>query len=501
MTTTRWRRHVCVAAAAVLIPVAVFTGGSAQASACGSHVASDFNGDGFADLATGAVDADDIGAVQISYGSAAGVDEAKTQLITPSSPGMPEPSASYEGFATAVTSGNFNGDCYADLAIGSRYFTDSGHLDVGEVTILYGSATGLRTTGATEVFGPATASDFGRSMTSGDFNRDGYADLAVGAPNANGNPGQIGVVYGDASGIHGTPTWFSLNSAGVPGSSAASDDFGFAVAAGDFDGNGYADLAVGVPGQKDGTVKFGGEIVLLPGTASGLSGSGSTVITQETAGVPGDSETGDHLGSALATGDINGDGRADLVVGVPDESIGSLAGAGDIMYLPGTATGITGAGAARFSLHTTGIPGVAKANANAGYSVAVGDVDADGHADIVFGLPYDKIGSIEGGTAVVLEGSASGPTVTGAKILSQITAGIPGTPEDGDEFGLAVHVVGLYGPGPADVIVGAPFEVSPDHSGYAVIIPDQPGTGVTGVGSVSIAQASTTINNFGASFS
>src|SRR4051794_12177712 len=91
----------------------------------------------------------------------------------------------------------------------------------------------------------------------------------------------------------------------------------------DFDGDGFADLAVGVPGEDIGFRSGAGAVNVIYGSATGLTEVGDQFWAQESVGVPGASEPGDHFGSP-ASGDFDGDGYADLAVGVPGEAIGSV---------------------------------------------------------------------------------------------------------------------------------------------------------------------------------
>jgi hypothetical protein len=128
----------------------------------------------------------------------------------------------------------------------------------GGVNVLYGSVNGLKTQGnqfwTQNSFGIADYSEagdrFGASLTTGDFNKDGFTDLAIGAPGENNNAGQSHILYGSAVGLrYNNSQLWSQNSLGIAGISATNDGFGSSMTAADFDGDGFADLAVGVPGD------------------------------------------------------------------------------------------------------------------------------------------------------------------------------------------------------------------------------------------------------------
>lgn len=112
--------------------------------------------------------------------------------------------------------------------------------------------------------------------------------------------------------------------------------------AGDFNGDGYRDVAAGAACADVGSASCAGAVVVLYGSASGVSAARRAVITQNSAGVPGTAESGDLFGSALATGDLDRDGYSDLVVGASNESIGDRDGVGSGTVLWGGKSGLTG---------------------------------------------------------------------------------------------------------------------------------------------------------------
>jgi FG-GAP repeat len=110
----------------------------------------------------------------------------------------------------------------------------------------------------------------------------------------------VNVLYGSASGLTGTGSQIFTQVGSAP---EAGDSFGFALASGDFNNDGFADLAVGVPGEDVGNIRDGGAVNVLYGSASKLTGTGSQTFTQDTSGVGSSAEPGDFFGSALAAGD------------------------------------------------------------------------------------------------------------------------------------------------------------------------------------------------------
>ncbi|MDI3424163.1 FG-GAP and VCBS repeat-containing protein [Streptomyces luteolus] len=191
------------------------------------------------------------------------------------------------------------------------------------------------------------------AAATGDVDDDGHPDLITG----NRDAGSVTVHYGspDGLGLGRAPRTYDQDSAGVPGVSEPGDAFGASVGAGDVDGDGDADVAIGTPGETVGAHAGVGSVVLLRSGAGGL-GSGAA-WHQERTGVPGVPEQGDRFGSTVRLGDVNGNGRADLAAAASGEDIGSSADAGAVWVLRGTTTGLTTSYATSFNGSDFGIGG------------------------------------------------------------------------------------------------------------------------------------------------
>ncbi|WP_306338561.1 FG-GAP and VCBS repeat-containing protein [Streptomyces sp. KL118A] len=154
---------------------------------------------------------------------------------------------------------------------------------------------------------------------------------------------------------------------------------------GDYNGDGYADLAVGVPSATvDGKAKAG-YVNVVWGGASGLGKHGSTTVSQATAGVPGTAEAGDAFGFAVASDDMNGDGYSDLIVGAPEEDTSVGLSAGTVAVVWGGAGGFKGG----FTAANGGID-----SARYGALLSTGDFDKDGDKDIAFNSHFDESSSV-----------------------------------------------------------------------------------------------------------
>ena len=127
--------------------------------------------------------------------------------------------------------------------------------------------------------------------------------------------GAVNVLYGSKSGLTATgdQRWSLANLPGVP---STSDGFGTALASGDFDGDGYWDLAIGVSGRDIGSIRRAGEVRLLYGGQKGLTAARKRTLTRSS--VPGQAPARSRLvRGVLAAGDVTGDARAELAVGAP----------------------------------------------------------------------------------------------------------------------------------------------------------------------------------------
>jgi hypothetical protein len=182
--------------------------------------------------------------------------------------------------------------------------------------------------------------------------------LAIGVPGATVGgdigAGEVNVLYGSATKIvTAGEALFSRDSLGSQ--AQANENFGSALAAGDFNGNGLDDLAIGVPNANIGEGIRSGFVQILYSIGTGLAENGTQFFGENTSGVLGTAETNDNFGASLTTGDYNGDGRADVAIGVPRQSVGGFNDAGQVAVLLGSAAGVTTVGDQIWNGGSTGI--------------------------------------------------------------------------------------------------------------------------------------------------
>jgi hypothetical protein len=221
----------------------------------------------------------------------------------------------------------------------------------------------------------STASSVTAASVRADFDNDGFADLAVGVSSedvgAIVDAGAVNVLYGSAGGLTGAGSQlFTQASAEVAGIAEAGDHFAHALAAADFNNDGFIDLAIGAPGE-DTAINGVGAVNVLYGGVDGLSGAGSQLFTQASPGMAGTAEDGDEFGQALAAGDFDNDGIADLAVAVPGEDVGTVVDAGAVNMLYGSASGLSGSGSQLFTQDSPELPDTAEAGDLFGAALAV----------------------------------------------------------------------------------------------------------------------------------
>ncbi|MEU9625418.1 VCBS repeat-containing protein [Streptomyces luteogriseus] len=455
---------------------------------------------------------------------------------------------------TYAARADFNGDHIGDVAFSASGAYVGGKKDAGQLVVLYGTKTGVSSAKRSAISqnttgNPGTAETgdvFGADSAYADFNGDGYDDLAVSAPmedvGSDKDGGAVAILWGSAQGITGK---------GVSIADAAPtkhDRWGRNLAAGDFDGDGKADLAVGntsntiyvlkggisasgtavkgrysvkapvqasgdgsgplnitagdvngdhrtdlvVDGFETATGQYWNANYLLPGTSSGLSAAAAQPL---------------KAGVITGIGDVNGDGFGDIVTGMhwnkTDDGV-TFPGASDggkvwITYgTPdgaGSTTGIT--------QNTGNVPGSSEKNDYFGYELDLGDVNGDSFQDLVVGVAGEDIGSVtDAGQLIVLYGSASGiNTSSGTQSFAQSTAGVPGSDEKGDFLGTDVKLEDVTGDGRADVLAGS---YENDGNGAVLYLPSN-GTKITATGSRTVSPSDSGVSttgypNFGANF-
>ncbi len=327
------------------------------------------------------------------------------------------------GLQTPERGGGANGDKYADLAIGVPYRDVGGFNSAGMVGFAPGRSIGVNyDAGETfdfstpGIFGePHLNAQFGTALAGGDFNHDGYLDLAIGVPgetvNTATNAGVVTILFGSSSGYTGANSTYWIQPYLGTATAETSDRFGAALASGDFNGDGYDDLAVGVPGQDIGGVESAGVVNVIYNAASGTDTDQWQVVFQgyEIQDVP---EEVDNFGSVLTTGDFDGDSYDDLAIGVPNEDIvvgaTTYVDAGAVQIVYGSPTGLISTGNQLFYQGHDGLQDDLTNYDRFGFALAAGNFDGGRYDDLAIGVPYEHRLSIDDGIVQIVWGDVGG---------------------------------------------------------------------------------------------
>jgi len=368
----------------------------------------------------------------------------------------------YDSFVGAfddITGTDLGGGLTLDVTFGAMAATATVLGPAGTGTIDLGSLDGnngfaLPGIDAGDVAGTAVSA-------AGDVNGDGFEDFLIGATGADGptesNPfaGEAYIVFGQGSGWPGSFDPDSLdgtNGATVFGVNNV-DSLGVATAGGDINGDGISDIIVGVPNEDDSYVIFGQETWPASISPTALDGSNGFRIFIDNGMYT------DVAGRALSTGDVNGDGFDDVIVGawLGDGDDDDHDDSGEAYVVFGMAGGFSA------SVDLAALDGsvgvrfiVNEDDYNAGRSVSlIGDVNGDGMNDFVIGAPgadYDT------GAAYVVFGQETWPATVDLRDLDGSDGlRIDGVAAEG-VAGQAVSTAGdVNGDGFDDIIIGAPF--------------------------------------------
>ena len=312
---------------------------------------------------------------------------------------------------------------------------------------------------------PTADETFGRAAAVGDFDNDGFEDLAIGAPGdiyaspSPGLPGRVIVLYGAAGGfdpfrsqeLGQADCGSQANCLQLMGVAAAGEVLGFSLAAGDFNGDTFDDLAIGVPWANSAA----GEVSVALGSPTGLTATDSQLWDQDNEDITGQAESSDLFGYALTANDFNGDGNDDLAVGITGENVNvggmDVSDAGAVIVLYGVKDlGLTAINH-QFWSQSNNVTGDAATSSIFGASLTSADFNGDGFDDLAVGAPWATAGGMnQAGKVHTILGSTGAGLVEAGQQFFQ-------SPEMGIQFGLTLGTGDFNNDGFDDIAIGSPF--------------------------------------------
>lgn len=465
------------------------TYGAYTGETLGAVAFGDINGDGYQDLIMASPQADygrtNAGAVYVLYGSSSGLPNWVDLLAPPAGSVLIYGADASDMIGVTLAAADVDGDGYDDILIGAPYGDGylNGDADGGEVWVVYGRASALPATvdlaapsvAVTQMVGQSAGDHFGSSLAVGDLDGDGFDDILIGVPDSAGSVAGPRTESGEAFAIYGrglrwgnvflTPMAVGLV-ASVAYGADSEDRLGSAVAAGDFNGDGYDDVLLGAYWSSglDFLKANIGEAWILYGQSDHLQAVNDLQTAPPNSSVIFGADPSDTLGAAVAAADVNGDGYDEAIIGASGSGGpgNARASSGEVWILYGQA------GQFPSSIDLFAPPDYARVifgrdtgdMITRGNSIATGDMNGDGYDDFVLGAA-NAAGPSNGkpfaGEAWLILGrpaQMSSMDLFNPPVNARVIYG----PDSYDYFSLSSLAAGdMNGDGFDDLLIGAPM--------------------------------------------
>lgn len=352
-----------------------------------------------------------------------------------------------DSFGSRMVAGDFNGDGTGDLYI-RGFNTAQARILIGLPWTIGQASPPIPFFRSTETM-PA-----GTNLTIGDFDGDGRDEIALGYPSdpaLGASRGSVSIMDRSTAGAWSTQEIIRIGSDGYIGTAVDGDALGASLVSGDFDNDGYDDLAIGASGRSYPGTTDAGAVLVVYGSSSGIGPARSKLFARATDGLGVDPEEADRYGSDLVVADFTNDGYDDLVIDIPNARCANGVRSGAVVILRGSSTGLVNTQSRSYFPGEQGIPGSCTSSTqNFGEGLAVGRFNADTRPDLAIGAPGSSAAP-DRGSVTVLMSSITGPGPDGAEYIRGID--LPTPIAQGGVIGRVMAAGRLLGTGTFDSLV------------------------------------------------